>query len=194
MAAEAYQQRILFLREKCLHHFQTNTNVCAFITIVWTNNHTAYDALLLVQRMSIWNVFSFYGAGPKIFWSKQIHLFIIWPFDQLFWKSTSLAEHIVLDLHCSRLKVHSQAILMYAFWLFWVPVVLQATHWHQYSSRPKIFSTCCLVISIVTSMTGRAAKQKDAFCPFCTNRAMSFGNQWKMNKWKTLILHKQSAC
>lgn len=24
--------------------------------------------------------------------------------------------------------VHSQAILMYAFWLFWVPVVLQATH------------------------------------------------------------------
>lgn len=26
------------------------------------------------------------------------------------------------------LEVHSQAILMYAFWLFWVPVVLQATH------------------------------------------------------------------
>lgn len=48
---------------------------------------------------------------------------------------------------------------MYAFWLFWVPVVLQATHWHQYWSRPKIFSTCCLMMSIVTCMTGRAAKQ-----------------------------------
>lgn len=56
--------------------------------------------------------------------------------------------------------LHLQAILIYAFWLFWVPVVLQATHWHQYSSRPKIFSTCCLVISIVTCMIGSAAKKK----------------------------------
>ena len=64
----------------------------------------------------------------------------------------------VLWQHEKSFWIHSQAILIYAFWLFWVPVVLQATHWHQYSSRPKIFSTCCLVISIVTCMTGSAAR------------------------------------
>lgn len=74
--------------------------------------------------------------------------------------------------------LHSQAILMYAFWLFCVPVVLQATHWHQYSSRPKIFSTCCLVMSIVTCMTGSAAKQ-----------TQESSSEWWMPGWAELSVH-----
>lgn len=44
-----------------------------------------------------------------------------------------------------------------AFWLLVVPEELQATHWHQYSSSPKIFSTCWRVTSMRTSITGSPA-------------------------------------
>lgn len=49
---------------------------------------------------------------------------------------------------------HSQAMRTKAFWLLVVPEELQATHWHQYSSSPKIFSTCWRVTSMRTSITG----------------------------------------
>lgn len=52
---------------------------------------------------------------------------------------------------------HSQAMRTKAFWLLVVPEELQATHWHQYSSSPKIFSTCWRVTSMRTSITGSPA-------------------------------------
>lgn len=55
---------------------------------------------------------------------------------------------------CPGTRRHSQAMRTKAFWLLVVPEELQATHWHQYSSSPKIFSTCWRVTSMRTSITG----------------------------------------
>lgn len=53
----------------------------------------------------------------------------------------------------------SQAMRTWALRLFVVPAELQATHWHQKSSRPNSSSTCCRVISILASLTTRPERQ-----------------------------------
>lgn len=41
-----------------------------------------------------------------------------------------------------------------------VPEELHATHWHQYSSSPNTFSTCCLETLMRTSMAGSPGGQE----------------------------------
>lgn len=67
-----------------------------------------------------------------------------------------LDEFLFVGVVCVLLVcVDSQAIRTWALRLLVVPAELQATHWHQKSSRPNSSSTCWRVISMLASRTTR---------------------------------------